>query len=1134
MKLTVVLLLTATLYANAKTFSQTVTYAAKSVSLKKIFSVIEKQTGYGFVYDPLLIKSAGAVDVDFNKTPVKDVLNICFRNQSLSYSIANDIIVVSKKPVLPVAGELLSPPVDIKGRVTNDKGEPLSGVSVIIKGTKSGTATNENGEFIFTNVQSNVTLLISYSGYVTQEIRAGDNKQLNIRMDVESREISEVVVTAFGQEKQKRSLGYSTQVVKGEALTEARETNVANSLKGKVAGVFVSPSNTGAGGSTFINIRGASSLKGNNQPLYVVDGVPIDNQTIGAPDINNSKGVSRDYGDGIGNILPDDIESITVLKGPNAASLYGARGATGVIVITTKKGKSGKKAGIDFNSNATFERPNVLPRRQDQYGPGYNDVIDDWNTVTIDGQQVKQLPDWIPDMWGAKFDGQPVAMQTWPSAGVLKYSGAGDDNVSKFYKTGSTFTNTIAVSGNNDKGNYRLSVSDLHNNGIFPTSKLDRQTINLRAGLNITDRLYTEGKINYIRQHGRNRAGNGIDINTISMALNRIPAFVSLDLLKQYKTEDGQANNWTDGRPFNPYWILNEMPGQDSRDRVIGYILARYKFTDWLTLQARSGTDFYTDLRNSYIGVNTPTGFSNLRRGQVNNDEIHVKEENSDLLLTASGKLSDDFTGSFSAGANHLSRREELNSVQGNNLNIDGIYNIANAGLIVASNRLVRKQINSAYFTGQLGYRNYLFLDISGRNDWSSTLGVNNYSFFYPSTSLSFVFTDALKLSDKTISYGKLRVSYAQAGNDASPYLTQIGYRLLPNNFNGQQYGTIQGDVPLVDLKNELTRSFETGLELKFFSNRLGLDVTYYSASTKNQIVGIDVPAATGFNTKLINAGEIRNRGVELLLTGMPVRSKNTSWEITLNLSRNRSKVISLSPGIDALSLISTPEISIEARPGLPYGNIVGYAFKRNENGDKWLDADGRYQQEDSVSVLGNIQPDFLGSINNAFTFKGFTISVLVDFRKGGKVFSYTKLQQWSFGTGKGTENGDNLISDGVIEDANGKFQKSDKVVGRMNYYTSMSWGNIGEAFVIPADYAALREVSIGYNIGNFFRKTAFRTAKLSVVGRNLFYLYRDPQFKLMGANPEGAYGPTTVAQGFETTGLPSTRSIGLNLSLSL
>ncbi|HEY4154678.1 MAG TPA: TonB-dependent receptor plug domain-containing protein, partial [Puia sp.] len=385
--------------------------------------------------------------------------------------------------------------------VSSENSKPLEGVSVSFGQKRGGTTTDAEGHYRLQAAKGDGKLVFSYTGYGTQEVSIGDRTVINISLVINSRDLSEVVVTAFGIEKQKRSIGYSTQVVKGDELTVARETNVASSLKGKVAGVFVSPSNTGDGGSTFVNIRGASSFLGNNQPLYVVDGVPIDNQTIDMPDLNNDIGSSRDYGDGIGNILPDDIETITVLKGPNAAALYGSRGAKGVILITTKKGKPGKNAVIDFNSNSVFERPNILPVYQNVWGPGYSQNTDGWNTDNVNGQQVLELPNWTGgDTWGPKYDGRPIVLQEWPDAGVLKFSPQPSDELSKFYRTGSTFTNTIGVSGGNEKGNYRLSISDLHNQGIYPTSQLDRQTVNLRVGFNATPKLYIEGKINYIRQ----------------------------------------------------------------------------------------------------------------------------------------------------------------------------------------------------------------------------------------------------------------------------------------------------------------------------------------------------------------------------------------------------------------------------------------------------------------------------------------------------------------------------------------------------------------------------------------------------------------------------------------------------------
>jgi TonB-linked SusC/RagA family outer membrane protein len=1002
---------------------------------------------------------------------------------------------------------------------------------VTVSASKSNTTqTDADGKFRI-QASENASLVFSSAGYVLQTVNLDGRRDLEVTMKSNVGELDEVVVTAFGIQRQKKSLGYVTQVIKGEELTTARETNVANSLKGKVAGVFVSAANTGPGGSTFIDIRGVSSFKGATKPLIVVDGVPIDNSTINPPDIFNSRGINRDYGDGIGNILPDDIENITVLKGPNGAALYGSRGAPGVILITTKKGQASKRIGIDFNSNATFEKPNVLPQYQEVWGGGYDDNYAMFGTATVGGQEVSVFPSWLTDHWGGKYDGRPIQLEMWPDAGLITYSPSGEDNIRKFYRTGATYTNTVGISGGNEKVNYRLSLSDLRNTGIVPLSSINRQTINLRVGFNATDKLYFEGKINYIHNKGNGRPANGLDINTVPYSLNRIPSFINLDLLRNYKSPDGASNNWADGRPFNPYWIVNEMPSHDTRDRMIGYVLGRYNFTSWLSLQARTGTDFYNDVRHSQINVGTPT--SSLVRGQLLDNQITVREDNSDALLTASGNLSEDFTASVSVGANHMNRSFNSVSVEGYNMNIPGIYNIINAGLVFPTNSISREQINSVYGVGQVGYKNFLYLDITGRNDWSSTLGKNNYSFFYPSVSTSFIFTDAFKMNSNILNYGKVRLSYAQAGKGGAPYQTQIGYSLLSTGYNGQQFGRIRSDVPETNLKNELTKSVEFGTELKFFNNRIGIDFTYYSSSTENQILPVDISPATGFSSKIANAGEIRNRGIEIMLNVVPVRSKAFTWDVLVNFSRNRSQVMSLAPGIDAISLISTEEIAIEARPGLPYGNLVGYGFKRTPAGDKWLTAGGIYQHDDTLKVLGNIQPDFLGGVTNTFTYKGFTLSALIDMRVGGEIFSYSKATQTYSGTAKYTENGDNLISDGMIEGTDGKFSKSTIVVGRMNYYTSMGWGNISEAFVLPADYVALREISLGYTVGKFFKRTIFNTAKLSVVGRNLFYIYRDPQFKTLGVSPESAFSATTTAQGFEAPAAPTTRSLGFNLSFS-
>ncbi len=1028
---------------------------------------------------------------------------------------------------LLTATEASAQAASVRGAVKDADGQPLGGVSVVEKGTNNGTVSNADGGYALT-VSPSAVLVFSFSGFIEQEVSVGTRSTINISLEADEKQLSEVVVTALGIQRNKKSLGYAMQSISGQELSLNKELNVANSLKGKIAGVHVNPSAGGASGSSFVVIRGGSSLTGTNQPLYVVDGVPIDNSTLGNPPVF---GGQRDYGDGISNINPDDIETLSVLKGPAAAALYGARGANGVILITSKKGKTGR-ASVDLTSNTTFETPNVMPTFQNIWGGGYDDNYDSFEKTTIDGVEYDAWPDWLGDNWGGRMDGRMIVLPRWPElGGPVPFTPQPENNLKSFFRTGKTFTNTIAVNGGSERGTYRLSVSDMRNEGIVRNNSLNRQTINLMASLNVTSKLSVEAKINYVRQKGKNRPETGGLLTSPIATMLITPRFIDLDWMKDYKREDGTMIGLKPGHPANLYWLLNELVSEDQRDRVIGYVLAKYKFTDWLTLQARTGTDFFTEDRMNRIGINTPGDID----GSISNDQYHVKEENSDLLLTAAGKLSGNFTGSFSAGANHLRREQTQVGFTGIGFNIPNLYHIDNARTKQTRNYVTRKQMNSVYFAGQVGYKNFAFIDVTGRNDWSSTLGVNNYSFFYPSVSASFVFTDAFKLP-AAINYGKVRVSYAEAGNDASPYMTTAGYFLSNLNFDGQPYASISSAVPLTDLKNELTQTFEIGTELRFWDSRVGVDFTYYSGSTKNQILPVGLSPATGYATRLINAGEIQNKGVEILLSVNPVRTRNFSWDFVLNLSKNRSKVVSLADGISTYRMLTTTRASIQATPGEPFGNIIGYDFLRNDEGQKVLTAQGRYQRAAETTILGNIQPDWLGGFTNNFSFKGITLSAMIDFRKGGQVYSQSWEEGGGKGTGKFTENRENLIADGVILGDDGKYHPSDIVIMAQEYYAQAGpWGNIATNAIIDADYAALREASLGYNIGasGWLNKSVFRGLRISVVGRNLFYLYRDPKFKLIGVSPETAFNTTLSAQGYEAKGIPTTRSIGINLSLS-
>lgn len=1020
--------------------------------------------------------------------------------------------------------------VTVRGIVTaSDDGAPIAGVNVMVQGTGIGTRTDLKGRFSLRIPQPNSVLVFSHAGRTSFTVPVNGQGELSVKLEPANGQLTDVVVTAFGIKKAARDLGYSVQVVDGQQLSQAKELNVVNSLSGQVAGVQINPSSAGPSGSTYVVIRGSSSLTGTNQPLYVVDGVPIDNETLGRPSIF---GGSRDYGDGIGNLNPDDIDNVSVLKGPAAAALYGARGAHGVILITSKKGRSGKMA-VNYTSNATVETLNAVPKFQTVYGGGYNDDYSSFDSLKVNGQYVAGWPSWLQDNWGGKYDGRPIQLETWPELGTIPYRPIGGSNFKKFYRTGVTLTNTIGASGGNDRATYRLSVSDVSNNGIVPNNSLNRQSISLLVNAKVTDQLTVEAKANYIRQHEKNPPEAGGRSTSATVAMTRLPPFLDIDWFKDYKRANGSMINYKSGTPDNPYWLMNEVTADGQRDRLIGYILAKYQFTKWLSLQGRSATDVYYDTRFAKISEQTP-GYT---QGTLNNDDYKVREDNSDVLITAAGDLGKDLTGTVNAGANHRDYTNNHQGIYGSGFNIPGLYNISNAKYISASSFPEEKVMNSVYFSGELAYRNYLFVDVTGRNDWSSTLGMNNYSFFYPSVSASFVFTDALKVPPSVLSFGKLRASYAEAGNDADPYQTIAGYNLSTETYNGNPEAAISSAIPLADLKNELTKSYEFGTELKFFGNRLGLDLTYYHSSTINQITPVDISLATGFATQLVNAGDIVNRGVEVLLTGTPVRSKDFSWNITVNLSRNRSKVVSLAPGLATLTLLDTYNgATIEATPGQKYGNIVGTDYMRNAQHQILLTSAGEYQPGAQPVILGNIQPNFLGGVTNTFSYKGFELSALVDIRDGGQVFSLTKYNELAGGTGVFTANRTNLIANGVIDQGNGTYAKSTVKLYSSDYYAgSGPWNGIATPMIISASYVTLRQASLTYALGRMagLKNTVLRTLRLSAVGRNLWYIYRDRQFRQMGISPETAFNTTSAAQGVEAVGIPTTRSMGLNLSVA-
>lgn len=1041
----------------------------------------------------------------------------------------------------------------VSGKVTDEgDGTALPGVSILIKGTTEGVSTDFDGNYTLDVTNNDAVLVFSFIGFSEQEISIGAESVVNVQMIQDATALTEVIVTALGIEREKKELVYSAQAIKGELLEGAKEINVANYLTGHIAGVQVSNSSAGSGGSTNVTIRGNSSLTGSNQPLYVVDGVPLINET------NSSPGAGlwgdNDYGDGIGSINPDDVESMTVLKGPSASALYGSRGANGVILITTKSGKSQRGIGVEFNSTTSIETLNLFPNVQNKYATGYEGTNIYGGNSTIDGVTLENLPAWHGDSWGPPLDGRRVVWNPFLLPGEektpLTLLPQDKNNVRDFYETGIVSSNMLSFTGGGEKTTARLSIGNTYNKGIIPNSSGNRNTVSLRVNSKLTDKLSFDAKVNYTNIEWDNRPYLGSSGNNVTYQLAILGRYVDMDFLKEYYEETGMSTRWAGVRLGNPYYTVNELNNNDKRNRMTGFFSLRYEFTDWLNLSIRSGLDWYTDERKKIwpVGAVWPNG-----SGRFEESNINTREWNSDFLLTASGELSSNFTGTFSVGGNLLKQYSSAMSWDASNLKAPGVYNISNAQEVEPEQSLREKEVQSLYFLGQLAYKDYLFLDVTGRNDWSSTLAADNYSFFYPSVGLSFVFTDAFDIDSDIISFGKIRASWAQVGNDSSPYLTKAGYSSYTTSYNGQGYASVYTALPAVDLRNELTESIEFGIDVQMFKNRIGLDLVYYDGNTKDQILPVQISSGSGFQRAVINAGEVRNKGYEITFNAGIFRKRDGfNWNLSFNYAKNSSEVVELVPGIESLLLVDHYPNDIEARIGEPFGNIIGYKYKRSpEDGRRIVGSGGGYQREADKSVLGNINPDWVGGLNNAFSYKGLFMNVLVDFVQGGELSSSTKYQMTAKGTGAFTEEGRRPqdtddsgaqlpfvgVLDGVVEvlDSNGEvtgYEENTKAVDGQTYWANRAWSGIGEEFVLDASYIMLREVTIGYNINpDVLKNSAFNGIRVSLIGRNLFYF--EEHMEDMGISPESAPNTAPGARGIETLSMPTTRTWGINLNLT-
>ena len=1041
----------------------------------------------------------------------------------------------------------------ISGKVVSEEfGEGIPGVNVIIKGTNQGTVTDIEGSYAIAVPSKDNVLVFSFVGYKPQEIIVGNQSTINVSLSGEAQQLSEVVVTALGIEREKRDLGYAVQEIDGEALTQARETNVVNALAGKIAGVNVTGGSSGVGGSARVTIRGESSLTGDNQPLFVVDGIPIDNTLRGSSGRNN---LEVDYGNGAAAINPDDIASISVLKGANASALYGSRALNGVILITTKSGKGSDGLGVSVNSNVTFEKPLILPQWQNRYGQGNNGefaFVDGSNGGTNDG---------VDESWGPELNGQLIPQFDSPTeggfrGGDLDVPGRGaiiptpwvasPDNVNDFFELGTTFSNNIAIAGSNDKGNFRLSYTNLDQKGIFPNTGLERNTMNLSAGYNLTDKFNVDVSASYIKTSSDNRPSISYGTESIMYLFTWYGRQVNTNNLRNYwqpGLEGVQQFNYNYNYHDNPYFTMYENTNGQAQDRLMGNITLNYAFTDWLRLQLRTGIDYFDEVREKRRAFST----QRFPFGQYREERIGFEERNSDLLLTFNKSLSQKFDLTISAGGNRMSQQYNNVDIDAPQLSIPGIYNFGNSrvDLSIAQDKY-EKNINSVYGLAQLSYNNYLYVDVSARNDWSSTLPEENNSYFYPSVSVSAILSDIFSVSTQSpLSFAKLRAGWAQVGNDTDPYQLSSFYN-YSSAFDNSQSVEESPILPNPDLKPEIATSYEIGADIRFFNERLGLDATYYRVESENQVLRIPLPISSGYSAKYLNAGLIRNEGFELMVNAIPVQIDNgLTWDVTLNWSTNRSEVVALNDELSTYKIAERNGAYIEARVGEEMGAIYGNGFKRVEDesspyfGQMIYDAEGLPITGSELVYQGNYNPDWQAGIYNTLSWKGLSLGFLFDARKGGTIVSFTKTIASTSGqleeTLEGRENGydlslpgNGIVGEGVVENEDGTYTPNTKKAPVRDWnYAYYNRDNV-EAAKYDASYIKLREVKLAYSLPDkLFAKTPFKSVNVAVVGRNLALWTENPHidpetYALSG----GRYIP-----GVENMQVPSTRSYGFNLS---
>ncbi|MFL0077584.1 SusC/RagA family TonB-linked outer membrane protein [Tenacibaculum maritimum] len=1048
----------------------------------------------------------------------------------------------------------------ITGKITsNTDGAPLPFVTITSSKT-NGTVSDENGTYRITVPPKTKELIFSFIGYATQKIALNNSTVMNVTLIEDTENLEEVVITALGVQRAAKKLGYAIQSLKSEDVNSVKSVNFLDNLSGKIAGVSITQGATGVGSSSKITIRGESSFS-NNNPLFVVDGTPINNETVFNFTNEAAAGFQEiDFGNGAMEVNPDDIASVSILKGPSAAALYGTRASNGVIVIKTKGGKTSKEPQVSINSSLFIDTAFKLPKFQNEYGQGNS------GQFTYTDGLGGGINDNITYSWGPKLDAgilipqfdSPVLL---PDGTIVRggdtslYSGANitptefksnPNNLKDFYKTGITSINNIAIANGFETGNYRLSFTDLRSESIIPGVNLNRQTIATKLNFNLHNKTTVSSFISYANSNSDNRPANGYGSENVNYSLVAWgPRSLNINNLKNYwqpGLENIQQYSFNYTFFDNPYFILHENRNSFERDRIFGNIQVKHQLSDQLSISFRSGMDYSSEIRQLRRSFSS----NRFKNGGYAEHTVSYREVNTDFLINYQNTFA-NFSLDVSFGGNRLNQTASTKQSQTVNLAQPGIFNLNNAASPIDIFQFSsKKRINSLYGIAKLGYKDVLFLDITGRNDWSSALAtsfsVDGTSFFYPSISSSFILSNTLQLP-KAISFAKIRASIAQVGNDTSPYQTS-GAFISQTPVNGQPTFSNQNFIPNPNLKPESTTSYEFGADIRFFNDRLGVDFTYYNSNTTDQIISLPIAVSSGYNHQVVNGGEINTSGLEIMINSTPIKNKNFKWSTSFNFATNRAIIQNLPQANGRITLAysriydsANQTVWFQVEEGGRIGDFYGTGYLKNENGDFIIDSNGRYIADNTLKKLGNYNPDFTLGWNTDLTYKNWNLNFLFDWKQGGKLVSRTsalgnvggQLAETSYRPDAG------IIAQGVVNTGtanNPIYKPNTKAISAESYYRQFYDRNHEENNTYDASFLKLRQFALSYSFNLKNDRFGLKNGgdlTLSLIGRNLFSIAEIPHL-----DPEQlAVQGNSFINGVEDMSYATTRSIGFKVGLN-